>query len=559
MKKIMVLIAFLSLGSCEKGFFDREPLDRISPENVFSDPALAQAYLNNLIGKLPFGMHAFPSASPGYTQYPCMLASISDEARPKSGWVDNYKIIRGVLTPSNHYSLGLWNEAYVNIRQANSLITGLAESGIPEPARKQMAGAAKFVRAFMYFDLTRRYGGVPLITQVQSVSNNLLVPRTTQSLIYDFLYQELKECAGMLPDRSETPAGSISRQAAIALNARAMLYAGRWDKAAELSGELIFGPSNDGLDLYPDYKQLFLSYGGNKEVILEKLTLPPLVGHSFGLYNFPVRWRSDWGGQTCPTQEFVDAYEMADGTPFNWANPAHAADPYNNRDPRFYASVFYHGARFSEIKPSFGEPFIDMEWNNGNEGPGPKRHGAASITGYLVRKFVDPSMGFAPKPGEERTSWKEIRFAEVLLIYAEAANEQNGPSAPVYEAVNRIRLRAGMPVLPAGLTKEAMRERIRHERQIELAFENHRWFDLIRWGIAREILDGYVPHGIMIERKPGAPARTQMPQLFDPVWLMFTRFEVSGANQFFPSSHFLLPIPQDELDKNPNLSQNPGY
>nr|MBP9078480.1 RagB/SusD family nutrient uptake outer membrane protein [Haliscomenobacter sp.] len=185
--------------------------------------------------------------------------------------------------------------------------------------------------------------------------------------------------------------------------------------------------------------------------------------------------------------------------------------------------------------------------------------GAASITGYLVRKFVDPSMGFAPKPGEERTSWKEIRFAEVLLIYAEAANEQNGPSAPIYEAVNRIRLRAGMPVLPAGLTKEAMRERIRHERQIELAFENHRWFDLIRWGIAREILDGYVPHGIMIERKPGAPTRTQMPQLFDPVWLMFTRFEVSGANQFFPSSHFLLPIPQDELDKNPNLSQNPGY
>jgi hypothetical protein len=201
-----------------------------------------------------------------------------------------------------------------------------------------------------------------------------------------------------------------------------------------------------------------------------------------------------------------------------------------------------------------------MEWGNFREGPGAKVQLAASTTGYLVKKFVDPSDGFSPKEFQSKSSWQEVRFAEVLLIYAEAANEDVGPGSKVYNAINRVRTRAGLPDLPAGLSREQMRDRIRQEIKIELAFENHRWFDLIRWGIAVQTLDGYVPHRVKIERKAGAPSQADRPQLFDQQYFTYTYEPVPGRNQTFPERQNLLPIPQTEIDKNPNLRpQNPGY
>lgn len=561
MKKLIYLSFFLVIVSaCDDSFLDRQPLDQISSSGVFQDENLLEAYLNNLQGRLPFGIHG----SEGYGQYPCMIASVTDEARAKSGWVQNNTvIIKGSITPTNFGGLGLWDSAYRTIRIANDLLKGIETSPLDEEVIKSISAKARYVRAFTYLDLVRRYGDVPLIKEPQAVDGDLLVSRTPKTNVYDFIYDELELIVSDLRNKSEEPAGTITKQAAIALNARAMLYDERWDKAASLSDNLITGSFNDGIDLDPDYRNLFLSHGGNNETIMEKLALPPLTGHSFGLYNWPVRWRSDWGGQTNPTQEFVDSYEMLEtGLPISEPNSGYNPDrPYDGRDGRFYSSVFYHGSEFSEVAPSSGEPFIDMEWNNYNEGPGDpgKFHGAASITGYLVKKFVDPADGFSPKAGESKNSWQEIRFAEVLLIYAEAENEANGPSDKVYAAINKVRNRAGLPGLPEGLSKDEMRQRVRQERKVELAFENHRWFDLIRWGTAEDVLDGYVPHGMKIERKPEAPSQEEQPQLFDPEMLTFTVFEVPGRTQSFPASHNLLPIPQSEIDKNPNLDQNSGY
>ncbi len=560
MKNILfcLLIGFVLLG-CSDDFLNRQPLDKISSAGVFQDENLLLAYMNNLQGRLPYGIHG----STGYGQYPCMIAAITDEARSKSGWVENNTvIIKGAISPTSTGGLGLWSSAYRTIRIANDLLAGIEDSSLEEEFKNNIAARARYVRAFTYFDLVRRYGDVPLISEPQSLEDDLLVSRTPQSEVYDFIYSELSEAVKDLTNKSEEPAGTITKQAAIAINARAMLYAERWEEAAALADQIINGDLNDGIDLHTDYRELFLSYGGNNETIMEKITLPPITGHSFGLFNWPVRWRSDWGGQTNPTQELVNSYEMAEtGLPISDPTSGYNPDrPYEGRDKRFYASIFYHGSEFSEVAPSSGEPYIDMEWNNFNEGPGDKKHGAASITGYLVKKFVDPNEGFGPKRYESKTSWQEIRFAEVLLIYAEAKNEANGPTEKVYEAINRIRRRAELPDLPTGLSKDDMRKRIRHERKIELVFENHRWFDLIRWGIAEEILNGYVPHGIRIERKPDAPTHTEKPQLFEQDLLTFTPFEVPGRTQSFPASHSLLPIPQSEIDKNENLKpNNPGY
>ena len=565
MKKItLILLTSLGLLACNNDFLDREPLDKISSASVYNDEALAQAYINNTIGRLPFGISGQKWDGDGYGQYPCIIASITDEARAKSGWVvNNAVIINGNITPTNSGGLGIWASAYRTIRQSNEIILGMETSPLKDEFKAFAIAQARYVRAFTYFDLARRYADVPLITIPQSVNDqDLAVPQTSREEIYTFVINELTAIAPDLPTLSKIGSSGVSKQAAIALASRTALYAEKWQAAASFADQLITGTDNDGLALYNDYRGLFLSVGNNVETIFEKQTLPPLVGNSFGLYNWPVRWRTDWGGQTNPSQELVDAFQMKNGLPIS--DPTSGYDPnnpYANRDPRLAASVFYHGSEFSEIQPLKGEPFIDMEWNNGNEGPGDpgKFHGAASITGYLVKKFVNPADGFSPQEDRSVSSWQELRFAEVLLIYAEAANEADGPSNKVYDAINKIRTRAGMPDVPAGLSKEQMRDYIRHERRIEFVFENHRWWDLIRWGTADEVLNGYVPHGVKVERKANAPSKADQPQLFDPQFLKYTIFELQGRDQVFPQSYFKQPIPQGELDKNTNLKQNPGY
>jgi len=569
MKRIIyiILLSFF-VAACDDNFLDRNPLDQISSSGVFTDKALAEAYLNNLTGKISYGLHPVSENDDeeytvGYGTYPCMLASITDEARAKSGWVqNNATIVPGDISPENMGGLDLWKYAYSTIREANSIIEGITKSSFDEDFKTQVIAQARFIRAFFYFDLVRRYGDIPLIKVAQSMSDDLLVSRDPKSEVYDYINTELTEIANQLPNKSELEAGKISKQAAIAINARAMLYAERYADAAKLADLIITGANNDGIDLYPDYGELMISHGGNIETIFEKLSLPPNAGHSFGYYNWPQRWRVYYGGQTDPTQEMVDSYEMATtGLPITDPASGYNPDkPYDGRDSRFYASIFYHGSEFSAIQPVEGEPYIDMEWGNFREGPGAKVQLAASTTGYLVKKFVDPSDGFSPKEFQSKSSWQEVRFAEVLLIYAEAANEDGGPTGKVYNSINRIRNRAGLPDLKAGLSKEQMRESIRHEIKIELAFENHRWFDLIRWGIAVQTLDGYVPHRVKIVRKADAPSQADVPQLFEQQYFTYIYEPVPGRNQTFPERQNLLPIPQTEIDKNPNLRpQNPGY
>lgn len=565
----LVAVLLLAASACDDDFLNLSPTDQLSAGSVFSEESLANAYLNAIIGQLPAGQYNSPGDGYGNSY---LLASISDEARSKSGWVPSNSVVRvGSVNPSDLGGLDIWGDAYRAIRQVNDFLESVPESALGDEFKVSSTAQLHFVRGWFYFDLVRRYGGVPLVTRAQDLDDDDLFPaRATQSEVYDFVAAELTAAADGLPDKSAAAPGRLTRQAAIALHARAMLYAERYEASAALAARLIDGDANDGLALYQpnpagpeeaaaNYKDLFLSEGGNIETLYEILFLPPERAHQFDRGNWPVRWRNDNGGQTDPTQELVDAFQTTEG--LDIADPASGydpTDPYAGREPRFYASIFYHGAEFSEVAPSRGEPFIDMEWNNFNEGPGTERDGNASITGYLVKKFVDPSLGFAPE-GVSKTAWQEIRFSEVLLTYAEAENEVNGPSATVYAAVDRVRARAGLPALPPGLSQAEMRERIRHERRIELVFENHRWFDLRRWGIAEEVLNTTF-HGIMIERVGVPAAGAGGPQhVFDPAQLTFTPFENDNFGNIYPAQYGLLPIPRGEIEANENLTQNPGY
>ncbi len=567
MKNIFKFIIVLALFSaCNNDFLEREPFDLISSGQVYEDESLAKAYLLNLMDRLPTGHFNYQAGmGVGYgSTY--ILASITDEARAKSGWIPaNRHVLPGNITSSNYAGLDIWNHAYGSIRQANLIIEGLESSEtLPDEVKADISTKARYVRAWAYFDLVRRYGDVPLIKKSQTFeSENLFPARNPKSEIYDFINSELTAIEANLKDRSASKTGEINKQTAIALNARAMLYAERWTESAALADRLITGENNDGLDLHDNYRNLFLSKGGNNEVIFEITYVREDRAHDFSSGNFPVRWRNKGGGQTDPTQEMVDAFEMiVTGLPITNTNSGYDPNnPYFGRDNRFYASIFYHGSAFEGLDPFRGEPFIDMEWNKRNEGPGTSKDGNASITGYFVKKFADPDDGLAPiRLYTSTTSWKEFRFAEILLIYAEAQNEASGVNDKVYSAINRVRNRAGLPDLPTGLSQSEMRERIIQERRVEFCFENHRWFDLIRWRKAVEVLDGYIPHGVKITRKSTTPPVTEDEYVFEPEKLDFnTEYVVGGRNQSFPERMYLLPIPQSEMDKNSNLVQNTGY
>jgi len=571
MKKFLIILVFglMLVSSCNDDFLNREPIDQLASTAIFTDQALAGAYLNNIIGRLPAGQYNSPGGGYGSAY---LLASISDEARSKSGWIPSNTTVRvGNINPTNLGALDIWGEAYAAIRQVNEFLLGVQDTDFDPEFVALGSAQARFVRAWFYFDLVRRYGDVPLLTEPQSFEDDVFPSRAPTTEVYQFIFDEFNDIVQSLPNKSESKAGALTKQGAIGLNARAMLYAERYIDAAALADRLINGAENDGLELFganpadgaeatQNYGDLFLSEGGNMETLYEITFAPPERAHQFDRGNLPVRWRNDNGGQTDPTQNLIDDFEMANGLPIEDAASGYdPADPYANRDPRFYAAIFYHGAEWSQVLPSRGEPFIDMEWNAFNEGPGTIRDGNASITGYLVRKWADASLGFAPE-GVSKVAWQEVRFAEILLIYAEAENEANGPSAAVEEAVNRIRTRAALPDLPGGLSQSEMRDRIRQERRIELVFENHRWFDLIRWDLARTVLNDTFT-GIRIERDGIPTAADGGPtHVFDPAQLTFTYFQDPAFTNVFPDRYMLLPIPQGEIEANVNLRpQNPGY
>jgi len=533
--KLLSVLALLILTvGCKKNFLDRQPLDRISNSKTFSDKALTEAYLFKLYNSMPIGYSIYDDCCS-----PFILASITDEARTKSTWIQSEStIVPGYISPTDD-PLDNWGGSYKDIRVANNIILNLKTSPLDEPFKERIASEARFVRTFKYFDLARKYGDVPLITVPQSIDDtSIFVSRTPRADVYTFVASELDEIGKVLPSAANLPSaeyGRATREAAWALNGRVLLYAEKYSESATFSKKVI---DANIFQLDADYNALFQSHGGSTEAIFEILFNGAEKGHSFDMYNTPIGWPTSWGSQTDPTQEMVDAYEMSNGLPIT--DPASGYDPndpYKNRDSRLEASILHNGSAFKG-------GVLDCIFPNGISAP--LRTGLSSITGYYIRKFLDESV-----PAEEFksvTSWKELRYGEVLLNYAEAQNENSGPDASVYDAINEIRARAKMPDLPSALSQDEMRQRIRHERRIELAFENQRWYDLIRWKIAEQVLNGKFFHGMKVTQNSSGGLN------YDPTFTIDFR-----NKQVFQTKNYLLPIPQEEIEKNSKLTQNPGY
>lgn len=559
MKHIFYIFTLLILvTACNEDFLDREPLNQISSESVFKDPALVEAYLYQTYNYIPNGFGFLNYETPGVEvldysdQGAYMVECLSDLMTNKSGWPrTNATIIPGNIYPSTDLEgLHIWERAYKAIRLTNSILDNLKDSELNKDYISRIASEARFIRAFMYFELARRYGDVPLITATQTLDDfdALLVSRDAVSEVYAFIDTELSEAAQALPSAKDLPAeelGRATQEACWALNGRAQLYAQNYVRSAEMSNLVI---ESGSYTLDADYNALFQSTGGSNEVIFEILFNGGEKAHSFDGLAYPFSRRADWGSQFLPTNELVESYEMTNGLAIT--DPASGYDPLNpfvNRDSRLTASVLYHGNLFK------GEPILVALSSDSdilaNDIDAPLLTGNHTTTGYYLKKYLDESIDDGPAFGVSKTSWKEIRLAEVLLNYAEAQNKASGPDQSVYDAINSVRARAGQPDLTSGLSKEQMFERIVQERKVELFAEGFRYWDLRRWKMAVEVLHGKKVHGLFITKDANNPEN-----------LSYEVVEANNRPSYVFLEHFyLLPIPLSEMEKNINLTQNPGY
>ena len=542
-----LLIGAASLTSCSDKQLDVEPRDRLTDANVWTDPGASDLFLNDIYRSLPDGNNWYDP-----------VENWSDNAICGFAWPTSRTLVQQALySPANAGLSGEvsnmynWSTNYTYIRKCNVFIKNVtASSSLSADYKKGRLAQARFLRAYFYHNLWMAFGGVPVITDVLDVEtqgNDVFRARNTSAETLKFITDE---CAAIYADLPPVPnSGKIGKGAAMALKGWCELFAGKWAAAAASNKKIM---DELDYDLDPDYGALFLSKGNaSKESILYREYAPPGPGKGGSLDGLigPTFTKggaeTSWGGMN-PTQDLVEDYAMANGKvitdPTSGYNPQ---KPYENREKRFYQSIVYDGSWFYNdtifTRRGIGSP-NEIDLTDRDD---------AGQTGYYPRKRMATDITLGAASWDGYTSYQNyiiFRYAEVLLNYAEAQNEAVGPDATVYAAVDAVRGRSDLTGLPAGMGKDQMRTAIRRERRVELAFEDKRYWDLIRWKIAEVNLNRPL-RGISITVAPNGS-------------LQYAPVDARGGDRkFFANKNYLFPIPQSVIEQNPKLQgkQNPGY
>ena len=598
--------------SCGDDFLNTEPLDKISSEATWADGPLSEAFIFNVYSFLGYG---------GFEEQG--LSALTDE--------DINTFTEGSETPSNlAWTSGTyeWGRMYLAVRQANIAIERLPTSTFTDDVlRDRLLGEAHFLRAYYYHQLMRYYGGVPLIDRAYGLGEDYAVSRNTFEETVNFIVADLDRAASLLDGKAEAR-GRANKLAAMALKARVLVYAAsdlhdgptvkansntlgsfanlelvaypsgdqtaRWNAAKAAAKAVLDATSGYKMDLagpvsHEEGKSNYLSIamgggsaigdaGAASELIFERTHTAqftqesnwPLGGIHFGINNGPNGYHN-WAGNT-PIQQLVDDYEMMDGSKFDWNNADQAADPYANRDPRFYMTVMYDGADWKPRPSDVAnlDPADQIQSGIYDDGSGgfingidtresPIENWNGSRTHYYVRKFIDADPGLADNQSSAQViPWPFIRYAEMALIYAEASIE-TGDEATAREWINRIRFRSGMPAIND--SGDMLMDRLRNERRIELAYEEHRYHDARRWMIAPTTLGrGIKAINVRADLKPGASPH--VPYRHDKSVYDYTYTVVDNTeneNRSWDDKMYYRPISRDEINRNDQLIQNPGY
>lgn len=593
MKKAVyyILVGTMLLASCSK-ILDKVPLDMISDEAVWKDEALTEAYLIELYGKMTyFANESKGNVWDGDAWFPCFTNNeMSDEGRGNWG-ADAYSYKFGNLQIGGGL-MEWWG--YGPIRDLNIFLERLPETPLSDELKATRKAEARFLRAFSYFAMVKRYGGIPLITKAQKLEDpeeELYPARNKEAEVYDFIIHELDEIVNDLPDPANAESGRPGKSAALALKSRAALYAASIARFGTVQLDGVVGIPADKANSYyqtaydaadqiikagwhelykgdadkvVNFKNIFLNEG-NKEVIFVKPhnEVNNLAGGNGWAVDFlqcpyPQGWGA--GNETGPYLEMVEAFEYTDGRPGTldrtviqqglWTTD----DLWKDKDPRFFATIYTQNTPWQGgvvdfhrgiLKPD-GTIQLEDSYNgvlaNGTNGAG---------TGFGVMKYLNEAHdNMAGTNSGWPTSWQDwviFRYAEILLNYAEAAFELNKPGDAL-NAVNQIRDRAG--IAPLALVD---RDKIRHERKVELAFEGHRYWDLRRWRTAETDLSRHFT-GLQFVLDYNSHIAGQKK------YKLLTIEKVDGAvAPLFRSYNYYFPITMARTSNNPNLVENPGY
>lgn len=513
MKKILIVLLAVQtlITGCSTDDLGTNP-SGVYTEDIFwtsektASAALAGCY-RSLMGASLFGVDA---------------PLLEDTATPNAYNYDNsggFSVIaNGTQTSSNSTVINnRWKQCYEGIGRCNTFIEKVGNVPMEQALKDRMIAEAKFLRGLYYSILEMYYGGVPLILEAPRLEHGKL-PRNSREEVVQQVLKDLDEAAVVLPPTyTGANIGRATKGAALALKARVLLFEAsplnnpgnviqKWDDAADAAEE-VMGLTAAGYDLFPNYRELFLPQNDNNiESVFAVQFKAPEFGSSFDLIGRQYNTNA-------PLRNLIDAYDMKDGSPAQ--NPT---NPYLNRDPRMYQTIVYPGSTYMGAVTTATSPF--------------------KITGYGVKKYTiydsEPNTNII-NGGRSETNYMLIRYADVLLMYAEARNETlAAPDITVYNAVERIRQRAGLVpyTLPANLTKSEMRDIIRHERRIELALEGFYYLDIRRWKTAETVMNTTV---------------------FD------SQKKALVTRHFNPQRDYWWPIPLRERDLNPSLGQNPYY
>ncbi len=616
MRKTLYIWIFLSIlvisYSCEKAedFLDKKPLGEYSEVDVWSDLYLAETFVNGIYKNAlgwPFAIErlsdyvdeSFFTPDWGVLNFNKSLMTQDDWQGWSWGWA----------TPNTLHLR--WDPLYLNVRRTNiffSKIDGLAVDEADQDRKDNLIGQAYFLRGYTYHMLTSMFGGVPIITKAYGLNDNFEVPRNTYEECINYIVGQLDSAALFLPE-TQSVLGRVTKGAALALKARVLLYAAsdlhhnmgtyapgysnpellgftggsqqtRWQAAKDAAQDVI------DLGIYDLYKkdpgagdsiaQNFVDYfttkGETDEDILLQCFNTKSTAEGWAHYN-PAQYCGpngyhNWGNNT-PLGDLVDDYEMRDGSTFDWTDPVLKANPYANRDQRLYATILYEGVQW-RTRPSDGlllDPVskIQVGYVYNTDGvtmlkagldtrKGPIEDWNGGYSGYYLRKFVDPTLD--PQYVAQEVPFRHIRYAEVLLNYAEACIEL-GEDGPARDALNLIRKRAGQPDITE--SGDALRDRYRQERRIELAFEDHRFWDVRRWLIGpaayhqtSAVLVKYLVNAASVDAYRQADGSTWGNPIFDPI-------DTPNDARAWNDKCYFFAIYRDELGKNPQLIQNPGY
>lgn len=550
----MAVGSAFTLCSCND-FLDREEDSFIDKTATFDSYNRTKQYLTYAYSLLPEGLNRFSGGA--------LLGAATDDACFAIESSNIQQFNNGSWNALNNPD-NVWDRYFAGIAKCCTLLENSNHVNLDisrlDPAKRveyennlkdirMWRAEAHFLRAYFNFELLKRYGPIPIIKSTLDINKDYSdTPRPTMKEVVEFIANDCDMAADSLeltPWRNMNDAfGRATKGAALALKSRLLLYAasplyvdfGDIDEANKPSDATLWKAAADAAkavidlnqyELAPAYDDLFKNDFQNKEYIFVR-RYPS--NSDFEKSNFPVSYGGKGG--TNPSQNLIDDYEMLDGTAFDWSDPVKAAHPFENRDERLLATVLMNGVLFKGKR-------IATYPGGADAMPNPN----ATKTGYYLRKFLNENVNIQTGGGSDGHVVPLFRLAEIYLNYAEALNEYDPTNPDIAVYLNKIRERVSLPGVPSGLTQEQMRTLIHHERRVELAFEEHRFWDVRRWKVASSTLGAPVK-GVKITQDDAGN---------------FTYSPVQVEQRVFQPKMYWYPIPQSEVLKLHHWEQNKGW